>query len=106
MPVAGGGFEQACNAQAAVAADSLLVVASDVVQAANDKQQIVPALRGLERLPERLGKTGTLLADSGYYSEANVDACAAAGIAPLIAPGTRAPSSVLEGPLRRSAAGP
>jgi hypothetical protein len=40
MPVAGGGFEQCYNAQAAVQADSLLVVAIDVVQAANDKQQI------------------------------------------------------------------
>jgi len=44
MPVAGGGFDQCYNAQAAVAADSLLVVASDVVQAANDKQQIEPIL--------------------------------------------------------------
>jgi len=35
MPVAGGGFDQCYNAQAAVAADSLLVIASDVVQAAN-----------------------------------------------------------------------
>jgi hypothetical protein len=33
-PVAGGGFEQCYNAQAAVAAGSLLVVATDVVQAA------------------------------------------------------------------------
>ena len=32
MPVAGGGFEQCYNAQAAVAAGSLLVVAVDVVQ--------------------------------------------------------------------------
>src|SRR6266853_1044572 len=32
MPVAGGGFEQCCNAQAVVAADSLLVVAAQVVQ--------------------------------------------------------------------------
>src|SRR6202140_2466227 len=31
MPMAGGGFEQCYNAQAAVAADSLLVVAADVV---------------------------------------------------------------------------
>ena len=37
MPVAGGGFEQCYNAQALVTADSLLVVAGDVVQAANDK---------------------------------------------------------------------
>jgi hypothetical protein len=42
MPVAGGGFEQCYNAQAVVAADSLLVVATDVVQAPNDKQQLHP----------------------------------------------------------------
>lgn len=40
MPVAGGSFDQACNAQAAVAAGSMLVVCRDVVQAPNDKQQI------------------------------------------------------------------
>ena len=33
------------------------------------------------------GKPETLLADTGYFSAANVTACAAAGIAPLIAPG-------------------
>ena len=42
MPVAGGGFEQCYNAQAVVAADSLLVIAAQVVQAPNDKQQIEP----------------------------------------------------------------
>jgi hypothetical protein len=87
MPVAGGGFEQAYNAQAAVASGSLLVVANDVVQAANDKQQIAPALEQLQALPEALGKPETLLADSGYLSEANVTACAEARIAPLIALG-------------------
>ena len=87
MPVAGGGFEQAYNAQAAVATGSLLVVAGDVVQATNDKQQIIAMLARLGRLPEALGKPRTLLADSGYFSEANVEACAAARIAPLIAPG-------------------
>ena len=51
MPVAGGGFEQCYNAQAAVAAGSLLVVAADVVQAANDKQQLEPMLEKLEALP-------------------------------------------------------
>src|SRR5260221_5168893 len=85
MPVAGGGFEQCYNAQAAVAAGSLLVVASDVVQAANDKQQLEPMLRKIAALPEALGEPATLLADNGYFSAANVAACAAAGIAPLIA---------------------
>jgi transposase len=87
MPVAGGGFEQAYNAQAAVAAGSLLVIAGDVAQAANDKRRIAPMLDRLAALPEALGKAGTLLADSGYFSEANVEACAEARIAPLIAPG-------------------
>ena len=87
MPVAGGGFEQAYNAQALVAADSLLVVTNDVVQAPNDKRQIEPALEALARLPEALGAPETLLADSGYFSEANVNACAEAEIAPLITPG-------------------
>ena len=38
-------------------------------------------------MPERLGEVETLLADSGYFSGANVQACAAAGIDPLIAMG-------------------
>ena len=85
MPVAGGGFEQAFNAQAAVAAGSMLVVTADVVQAANDKQQVEPTLEQLARLPEALGTADTLLADNGYFSAANVTACAEAEIAPLIA---------------------
>ena len=87
MPVAGGGFEQCYNAQAVVAADSLLVVATDVVQAPNDKQQLEPMLGKLANLTDELGKVGDLLADSGYFSEANVNACAAAGIEPVIAMG-------------------
>src|SRR6187200_227493 len=87
MPVAGGGFEQCYNAQATVAAGSLLVIAADVVQATNDKQQIEPMLGKLGALPVELGKAGTLLADTGYYSEANVAACVAVQVDPLIAMG-------------------
>jgi transposase len=87
MPVAGGGFDQCYNAQAAVAAESLLVVAVDVVQAPNDKQQLEPMLGKIGALPKVLGELETLLADTGYFSAANVDACAAAGIDPLIAMG-------------------
>jgi transposase len=87
MPVAGGGFEQCYNAQAVVAAESLLVIAADVVQAPNDKQQVEPMLEKLAALPEQLGQPDTLLADNGYFSEGNVVACAAADIAPLIATG-------------------
>ncbi|MDB5406846.1 MAG: tnp15 [Rhodospirillales bacterium] len=87
MPVAGGGFEQCYNAQAAVAAASLLVVAADIVQAPNDKQQLAPMSSKLAALPEDLGELETLLADNGYFSAANVAACTAAGIEPLIAAG-------------------
>jgi len=56
-----------------------------VVQAANDKQQLQAMLNKLAVLPDALGDVETLLADSGYYSAANVTACAAAGIDPLVA---------------------
>jgi hypothetical protein len=87
MPVPGGGFEQCYNAQAAVAVGSLLVVATDVVQAPNDKRQVEPMLGRLGALPAELGQTATLLADTGYFSAANVRACVAAQIDPLIAMG-------------------
>ena len=60
---------------------------TDVVQAANDKQQLQPMLGKLCAMPEELSKAETLLADTGYFSAANVQACVAAGIDPLIAMG-------------------
>ena len=87
MPIAGGGFDQCYNAQAVVAADSLLVVAINVVQATNDKQQLQPMLVKLAALPASLGEATTLLADNGYFSATNVTACSATPIAPLIAMG-------------------
>jgi transposase len=85
MPVPGGGFDQSYNAQAVVAAGSLLVVAPEVTQATNDKEQLAPMIEKLKALPKELGRTQRMLADSGYLSEANVERCAAARIEPLIA---------------------
>ena len=85
MPVAGGGFDQCYNAQAAVATGSLLIVASDLTQAVNDKQQMKPLIDMLKDLPKKLGRVKQVLADNGYLSEANVEHCAAANIEPLIA---------------------
>jgi len=85
MPMAGGGFDQCYNAQAALATGSLLVVANDLTQAANDKQQLSPMIDKLKKLPQELGRVRRALADSGYLSEANVEHCAAAKIEPLIA---------------------
>lgn len=85
MPVAGGGFDQSYNAQAVVDTDSMLIVAAQVSQAANDKQQVEPMLEKLRANPEGLDAPEMLLADNGYFSQANVAAVAQAGIEPLIA---------------------
>jgi transposase len=85
MPVSSGGFEQAYNAQAAVDARSMLVVAPAVTQACNDKQQVEPMLAQLAALPESLGKADTLLADTGYFSAGNVSGCEKVEIDPYIA---------------------
>ncbi len=55
MPVSGGGFEQAYNAQASVDIDTMLIVGSHVSQHPNDKQEVEPALAQLNELPERQG---------------------------------------------------
>ncbi len=55
MPVSGGGFEQSYNAQAAVDDQSMLVVATGVSQAPNDKEQVLPMLETLQAQAAALG---------------------------------------------------
>lgn len=85
MKAAGGGFEQAYNAQALTDVDSKLIVGAFVTQQPTDVQQLEPALERLAELPDALGKPEHLLADAGYLSRGNVQCCEQAGIAPLIA---------------------
>lgn len=87
MPVSGGGFEQAYNAQAGVDMASKLVVSSHITQQSNDKQELKPTLETLVSLPKELGKVNGLVSDNGYFSEANVTACVDMGITPYIAVG-------------------
>jgi len=87
MKTSGGGFEQCYNAQLAVDMESYLITNTNVVHAANDKQQVETILTELTALPKRLGKVDTLVADTGYFSEANVKACLDHEITPLIAVG-------------------
>ena len=84
MPTSSGGFEQGYNAQAGVDIDTHLIVEEHVTQHTNDKQEVAPALENLAVLPEALGEVEALLADTGYHSEANIERCESAGIAPLI----------------------
>ena len=85
MPVSGGGFEQAYNAQAAADTETMLVVATGLTQAPNDKEQVTPMLKTLAAQTQRLGKVTGLIADTGFCSEKNINACETAGVAPLIA---------------------
>jgi transposase len=86
MP-SGNSFEQAYNAQIAVDVPSMLIVAEHVSQNPNDKQELKPALDSIDELPEELGAVGTLIADNGYLSEANVGSCEEHQITPYIAVG-------------------
>ena len=85
MPGSSGGFGQSYNAQAAVDTETMMVVVSNVSQAPNDKREIAPILDKVQALPEELGQVLTLLADTGYFSAANVNACEARGIEPMLA---------------------
>jgi transposase len=85
MPVSDGGFEQAYNAQAGVDTASKLIVATHITQQPNDKLELKPTLENLGALPDDLGAVTELIADSGYFSEANVTACEAREITPYIA---------------------
>lgn len=65
-----GSFVQGYNAQAAVDSQAQVIVAAEVVQATNDKQQLAPMV---EQVEANLGqKPAAVSADSGYWSEANV----------------------------------
>ena len=79
------GFEQAYNAQAAVDADSQVIVAEGLTNAGNDKQQVVPIADEIEKNTGR--KPGELSADSGYCSEGNLAELEQRGIRGYIATG-------------------
>ncbi len=87
MKVAGGGFEQCYNAQAVVDTESMLVMAPHVTQAGNDKEQVEPMVARIQALPEGLNQPQRLLADTGFFSEKNVELCQQGDIEPLIAAG-------------------
>jgi transposase len=96
MPVSGGGFAQAYNAQATVTVSSRLIVGAHLTQNPNDKQEMEPALAELATLPTCLGSIVGLNADNGYLSESNVHRVVDARIEPLIAQGRQSHYEALE----------
>ena len=87
MKTSNKGFDQCGNAQA-VANEEQIILAADVTDAANDKQQVEPMV---EQSQENIKSAGieqdiaTLDADSGYYSEENVTYLESKQIDPHIA---------------------
>ena len=78
-------FEQCYNAQAAVDGECQVIVAAQVTQAANDKEQLAPMVAEIQA---NLGETPVALtADAGYFSETNVQTLDANGIEGYLAVG-------------------
>ena len=85
-----GGIIPAYNGQAGVDIETQLIVTSDVTAEANDMHQLQPVLDALETLPEGTlasysddeedAARVNLLADAGYCSTDNVEACDEANV--------------------------
>jgi transposase len=86
MPDAGakGSVVQGYTCQAAVDATAQIIVAADVTDESNDKQQAQPMLTQVLVNTEQVPRTVSM--DAGYFSEANVTASTALGCWPLIPP--------------------
>jgi transposase len=99
-------FEQAYNCQAAVDETAQIIVAANVTQQTNDKQQVKPLI---ENIKENTGgkKPGKASADSGYYSEGNIKYLHDENIDPYIATGrlkhSEQPPPAPRGPIPKSA---
>lgn len=80
-----GGFEQCYNAQIAVDAGTQIIVAAEITQAPNDKQQLIPVMQAVSAetgvLPEEV------TADAGYISEENCNKLEDLGVTGYVAIG-------------------
>jgi hypothetical protein len=88
-------FVQAYNCQVAVDDEAQVIVAADVTQQANDKQQVQPLTQQLEQNTEG-HKPQALSGDYGYFSEQNVTYLQQAGIDPYLA--TKGKGRCVSGP--------
>ncbi len=83
--VKGGEFLQGYNAQAAVDAESQIIVAAAVTNQPPDQEHLAPMLG---QVIANCGEAPAVVsADSGYFSRENVEDCAMRGVDPYIAVG-------------------
>lgn len=94
MPISGGGYMQAYNAQASVEHDSRLIVHQHVTQNVNDKKEITPTLKWFKDNPSLM--PDSMLADAGYFSDDNVTHCMNEKITPYISFGKEQHNQPLE----------
>jgi hypothetical protein len=80
MKASNKGWDQCGNAQAAVDGHQQIIVACDVTDQPNDKQQFAPMLTQAQENVGPGHKIRGASADSGYYSEANVQYAESQGI--------------------------
>jgi hypothetical protein len=114
MKTSNKGFDYCYNAQAVVDATHQIIVAAEVTSAANDKQQAVPLAKSIL---ENLSVAGIALpqddagqpvpipntADTGYYSESNVEEVSQLGFNPYYATGRQKHNAPREAPEEPSA---
>jgi transposase len=87
MKVPNKGWDQCLNAEIAVNGHQI-IVAADVTDETNDKQQVRPMIEQTQQNVEAAGvaeKIKEAVADSGFYSEANVEYLEGEAIDPYIA---------------------
>ncbi|HMQ35632.1 MAG TPA: transposase [Chloroflexaceae bacterium] len=93
MLVGGSGWVQGYNAQAAVAEDGL-ILAAELTQAPGDAGQLVPMVEATKanlHAAGMAGRIGAVLADTGYWSQANFTAVETIGKTRLLIPPRRGP---------------
>lgn len=92
-----GGFDQCYNAQAAVS-EQMLIVGALANAHGNDTRELLPVL---DAIPPVLGKVGTAAADTGYFSQGNIQGCRQREVEPYIAVGKQAHNQWLDEQLAR-----
>jgi transposase len=88
-----GSVVQGYNCQAAVDARAQIIVAADVTDETNDKQQARPMLTQVLVHTTQVPRIVTM--DAGYFSEANITTLTALGCRPLIPPDRQLHSQVV-----------
>ena len=86
------GFDQCYNGQAAVNED-MIIVGAHCNAHVNDKQEFIPAI---DAVPQELGDISNAVADTGYFSETNINQCQERDIKPIISTAREKHNSYLD----------